>query len=179
MEIISAHPPDEAPPHLAWHKPILMKLIITVDTGNETGSFGDGEAYQEFPRKSDVRLKKDISPIEGALRGVLSLKGVEYVYDSAAHPELGLTKGPQLGFIAQDLEPVYPQLVHTKPHGFKAINYAQLVPVLVEAIKEQQSMIAELQEQVQDCSGPRRWAHSKQKQEHSHEPRAMPAAFSS
>ena len=44
--------------------------------------------------------------------------------------------------------PQRPELVVTREDGFKAVNYAQLVPVLAEAIKEQQAMIADLQAQV-------------------------------
>lgn len=41
-----------------------------------------------------------------------------------------------MGVIAQELEAVYPELVHTDAAGFKSVNYAQITPVLIEAIKE-------------------------------------------
>jgi glycine cleavage system regulatory protein len=40
---------------------------------------------------------------------------------------------------------VYPELVSTGPDGYKAVNYAQLTPVLLEALKEQQAQIEALQ----------------------------------
>jgi hypothetical protein len=95
-------------------------------------------------------VKKHVAKITRALDGVLSLNGVTYRYDAAAYPEWELSSDPQIGFIAQELEQVYPELVKTRADGFKGVNYAQLVPVLVEAIKEQQTMIAELQDQVNE-----------------------------
>jgi hypothetical protein len=137
---------------LAWHTPQIQSLSVGLDTAIGPGSSGDLAGFDPgtdpYDPSSDRRLKKDISTIQGALTGVLSLQGVTYRYDTAKYPEMGLRNGPQIGFIAQDLEQVYPELVTTKENGFKAVNYAQLVPALVEAIKEQQSMIADLQEQV-------------------------------
>ena len=133
---------------LPWSAPKVQRLTIHLDTQGFGGSNIDGEGGEEFP--SDLRLKTDIAGIGDALQGILSLKGVTYRYAAAEHPELGLGRGPQIGFIAQDLEQVYPEVVKTKENGFKAVNYAQLVPVLVEAIKEQQAMIADLQEQVDE-----------------------------
>jgi hypothetical protein len=132
---------------LAWHKPEIQHLVVNFDTANDTGSGTDSETHGiEFT--SDRRLKQDILAIRGALNGILALNGVTYLYDTATYPELRLAAGPQIGFIAQELEHVYPELVTTRENGFRAVNYAQLVPVLVEAIKEQQAMIEELRDQI-------------------------------
>ena len=135
---------------LPWHKPEVQALNINLDTGLEGGSFPDGEFSDNGLPHSDIRLKTNSSRIKDALSGVLSLSGVTYSYNTAKYPELRLSDGPQIGFIAQELEQVYPELVKTKEDGFKAVNYAQLVPVLVEAIKEQQLMIEELKQQVNE-----------------------------
>jgi hypothetical protein len=142
-----ANPPGNLPP---WHKPRLSRLQVSLDTTIGPGSAGDGSFLDPGTdlSPSDVRLKTGVSTITDALAGVLSLKGVTYRYDTAQFPEMRLSKRPQIGFVAQDLERVYPQLVKTRDDGFKAINYSQLVPVLVEAIKEQQSMIAELRDKI-------------------------------
>lgn len=50
----------------------------------------------------------------------------------------------QVGFIAQDVQKVFPQLVKTTADGKLAINYVALIPLLVEAIKDQQAQIAEM-----------------------------------
>ena len=133
---------------LVWRRPQVQKLVIHLDTAGFEGSNIDGEGGALF--ESDLRLKKDVAAIKDALDGILSLRGVTYRYDTSGYPEMGLSKDPQIGFIAQELEQVYPELVKTREDGFRLVNYAQLVPVLVEAIKQQQSMIDELQEHVRE-----------------------------
>lgn len=56
-------------------------------------------------------------------------------------------KRKKAGFIAQDLEVVFPEAVYTLPNGKKAIAYSEIIPLLVEAIKEQQNQIDELKQQ--------------------------------
>jgi len=133
---------------LAWHKPEIKRLTVSLDTSYDGGSFTDFGNSGSGPGDSDRRLKVDVVKITDALQGVLSLNGVTYHYDTTNHPEMGLSEKPQIGFIAQELEEVYPQFVVTKENGYKAVNYAPMVAVLAEAIKEQQAMIEELQKQV-------------------------------
>ncbi|GAB2944638.1 hypothetical protein GCM10027048_06890 [Hymenobacter coalescens] len=92
---------------------------------------------------SDQRLKTDVRPLGGTLAGVLALQGRRYRFRAGKGPQ-----GEQLGFIAQELEQIYPELVSTGPDGLKAVNYAQLTPVLVEALKEQQRQIEALRAEV-------------------------------
>lgn len=53
-----------------------------------------------------------------------------------------------IGVIAQDVEKVLPALVNEKRNGVKAVNYSGLIPVLQEAIKEQQSQIELLEQRI-------------------------------
>lgn len=55
-------------------------------------------------------------------------------------------KRKKAGFIAQELEEVFPEAVYTLPNGKKAIAYSEIIPLLVEAIKEQQNEIDELKQ---------------------------------
>jgi molybdenum-dependent DNA-binding transcriptional regulator ModE len=50
-----------------------------------------------------------------------------------------------VGLLAQEVERIYPELVSTDKDGYKAVNYAQLTPVLIEALKEQQQQMEALQ----------------------------------
>ena len=50
-------------------------------------------------------------------------------------------KGNDIGFIAQELEIIYPELVKTGSNGYKSVDYSKLTPILVEAIKAQQAQI--------------------------------------
>jgi hypothetical protein len=93
---------------------------------------------------SDYRYKKNISPLKNSLQNVLKISGVSYVYRHAEFPDKQFSDKKQIGFIAQDIEKLYPEMVFTDENSFKSVDYAKLTPVLVEAIKEQQKEIENL-----------------------------------
>ncbi len=93
---------------------------------------------------SDQRFKQNIRPLRSALASALALRGVRYEWNALGVQHGGKAGAPQVGFIAQELEKVYPELVSTDADGYKAVNYAQLTPVLLEALKEQQQQIEAL-----------------------------------
>ena len=98
----------------------------------------------EITASSDVRLKKNIKTIPNALEKVQQLRGVEFEFTNSGKDSVGL--------IAQEVENVIPQVVLTTEQNnlpdMKLVNYASLVGVLVEAIKEQQLQIDDLKAQV-------------------------------
>ncbi|MFN3329287.1 MAG: tail fiber domain-containing protein, partial [Fervidobacterium pennivorans] len=53
----------------------------------------------------------------------------------------------QIGFIAQDVEKVFPELVFEDSEGIKSLDYSKFTPVLLQAIKEQQQQIEKLQQE--------------------------------
>jgi hypothetical protein len=90
---------------------------------------------------SDRRLKKEITTLNNSLEKVLKLKGVNYYWRNEEFPERNFSKKLQYGLIAQDLEKIIPELVETDDEGWKSIEYSHIVPLLIEAIKEQQKII--------------------------------------
>lgn len=82
---------------------------------------------------SDRRLKRDIKNLEGALEAVLSLQAVRFRWNDKEKDE---RFGPQIGYIAQDVENVFPEWVHTDEKGFKSLSKIGVESVLSEAIKE-------------------------------------------
>ncbi len=87
-----------------------------------------------FLYSSDFNLKKNIKPLGSELDKVLSLEGVSYDWKS--------DNSSDIGFIAQEVEKVFPEVVHTnKVTNLKSIDYPKLTVFLVEAIKEQQKQI--------------------------------------
>lgn len=79
---------------------------------------------------SDRRLKTDIAPLPAQLGKIAALEPVSYVLKS--DPEHRV----RLGLIAQDVEAVYPQVVHGPGDAMKAVDYAALVSPLIAAVKE-------------------------------------------
>jgi hypothetical protein len=97
---------------------------------------------------SDARYKSDVMTIQDALGKVTSLRGVNFSWKTAEFPERHFTRERQIGFIAQEVEKVLPELVSLTPDGFKSVDYSKLTAVLVEAMKAQQKEINELKEMV-------------------------------
>ena len=85
--------------------------------------------------------KKNIFPITNALTSLQFIHGIYYNWDDEKFRDKNFGDDRQIGFSAQELEEVYPEMVHTDSEGFKTVDYSRLTPVLVEAIKEQQSQI--------------------------------------
>ena len=56
----------------------------------------------------------------------------------------------QIGFSAQEIEKLFPEVVMTDANGYKSVDYGRLTPVLVEAIKEQQKQIDAQQQQIDE-----------------------------
>lgn len=98
-------------------------------------------------RRSDVNYKTDIVAYDNALATVMQLEGVYYYWQPMDNYETvvggSFDNSRQVGFIAQDVEEVVPEVVETDEYG-KVVNYDLLVPVLVEAIQDQQAQIDSL-----------------------------------
>jgi hypothetical protein len=85
---------------------------------------------------SDVRYKENIATLNGSLAKLTQLRGVSYTHKAEFIKSRGLHEGNQIGFIAQELEAVFPEFVVTSSDGYKAVDYSRLTPVLVESLKE-------------------------------------------
>ena len=92
---------------------------------------------------SDISLKDNIRPIESAIFKVKQIRGVTFDWNEKAG-KIEQEKGHDVGLIAQEVEKVLPEIVQIRKDGIKAISYEKVVPLLVEAIKEQQVTIENL-----------------------------------
>ena len=90
---------------------------------------------------SDRRYKKDITPISNALGLITQFNGYNYNYRTEEFPEQHFDSTAQVGFIAQELKEVLPQVVSEGSTGYLAVDYAKVTPLLLMAIKEQQAII--------------------------------------
>lgn len=101
-----------------------------------------------FMATSDKKFKKDIKDLEGALDKVNSLQGKTYHWRKDEFKDKNFTEELQYGFIAQEVQEVLPEIVIKDAKGDLAMNYIALVPILVEAIKQQQNEITETKEEL-------------------------------
>ena len=113
-----------------WSNSNGSTLLMTLTSAGNLTVTGDVTA------NSDIRLKSDIQTITNAVETVKSLRGTAYIKDGKA----------SIGVIAQEIEEVLPQVVHTADDemGTKSVAYGNIIAVLIEAIKEQQDQIDEL-----------------------------------
>ena len=79
---------------------------------------------------SDIRWKENIRPLDNALDQISQLRGVSFDW---ADTSRGTDR--QVGVIAQEVEQVLPEIVHTDSQGYKSVEYAKLVAPLIEAVK--------------------------------------------
>jgi hypothetical protein len=96
---------------------------------------------------SDERFKQNITEIASPLQKLLQLHGVEYEMRAGEFPQNHFQTGRQIGLLAQNVEKIIPEAVNEKD-GFKGVDYARLVPLLIEAIREQQKQMDSLRKQL-------------------------------
>jgi hypothetical protein len=137
---------------------VLTRMVITsqgnVGIGTVTPSVhlqvaGDIIA-NSIAGSSDARFKTNIIPIENPLQKVMQLRGVTFDWKTKEFPNRTFSEKRSLGFIAQEVEQVVPEVVQTEKssEGYKSVQYDKVVALLVEAIKEQQQQIEQLQQKV-------------------------------
>ncbi|MBX2924286.1 MAG: tail fiber domain-containing protein [Chitinophagaceae bacterium] len=114
---------------------------------------------QDIP---DTEVKKNIAAMEDQLQKLMQLQPKKYEYNINSFKYLKLQKGKQYGFIAEEVEAVFPELVKEKTISYmygknayrnatiKVVDEDRLIPVLVAALKEQQGEIEKLKSELQD-----------------------------
>lgn len=108
-------------------------------------SNGNLSIFGSYGQLSDARYKTNVQTFADVLDRIRRLRGVTFNWK----PDLNNPER-QIGFIAQEVEAVFPELVSTNEEGYKTVSYANAVPVLVEAVKEQQTQIERQQKQIDE-----------------------------
>ena len=99
---------------------------------------GNLSAVGNITGYSDIRLKKDIETVSGALDKVKQLRGVYFKRKD------GADESRHIGVIAQEIEQVLPEVVCINSDRMRSVAYGNITALLIEAIKEQQKQIDEL-----------------------------------
>lgn len=120
--------------------------MLTFSSADLTNSPGDLRVRNIW-YTSDRSFKENISSIESPLDKILNINGVAFNWIPEKDPDK--IKEKHYGVIAQEIENVFPGLVKEGPEGEKAVAYTELIPVMIEAIKEQQKIIEKQQRDLQ------------------------------
>ena len=102
---------------------------------------GDATLAGNLSVNSDAKLKSNIISLGSTLAKVLMLDGKSY---SMKNDPQNLVK---IGLVAQNIEQVFPELV-SESNGIKSVNYQGLIPVLINAVKEQDEIIKKQDERL-------------------------------
>ena len=113
---------------------------FTTDNSAACGFTGDVIAFAS----SDEKLKDNLKPISNSLKNLQKLTGYEFDWNK----KQDTYEGHDVGVVAQEVEKVLPEVVATRDSGYKAVKYEKMIPLLIEAIKEQQQQINKLEEKL-------------------------------
>ncbi len=114
--------------------------------------FGNGDVWSATGiYTSDSTLKHNIENVKNPIQVLKNLHGVTYLMKDDDRE----TKKKHIGLLAQEVEQVLPNIVYETDKGIKGIAYVELIPYLIEAIKEQQQTIEEQDKRIEsieaDC----------------------------
>jgi len=129
--------------------PLVLKVGVDEFASTSVSIFSCNTTtyiYDEFCGPSDKRYKKNISSLLFNMDDFMQINA--YVYDYKTEEFDNLPSGRHQGFMAQEMLGIYPQVVQENSHGYYAINYMEMIPVLTKAIQEQQRQIKDLQQEV-------------------------------
>ena len=111
--------------------PGSFQLAVNGSAANRTGSWSV---------MSDARLKKDIRNIQrGTLDRLLELRGVEFEYTEEAIAERNVASGPMVGFLAQDVECIFPEWIECDAQGMRYVTERGTTALMVEALRDLRS----------------------------------------
>lgn len=110
--------------------------IGTVSPGQKLQVAGNICASGTISVCSDGRFKKNVTELTDALDLVMQLRGVTFDWKREDFADHQFAAGRQVGFIAQEVERVLPQVVSQGSDGYLSVDYGRLMPALVEAVKE-------------------------------------------
>jgi hypothetical protein len=131
--------------------------------GTNWAGFFSGAVYATSYASSDRKLKQDIQPLANAMSIIQQLHPTLYTYKTNEYSQMQLPEGTHYGLIADEVQQVIPGIVKKavqpaqyehqgKNKGkklqdeveFNAVNYTEIISILVGAVKEQQKQINEL-----------------------------------
>lgn len=124
--------------------------IRTTDFHCNNGIFDNNVLANSFSTRSDKRLKKNIKDIsyQEANNIINNIQGCTYDWKNKLE-----NKSSEVGFIAQDIEKILPNVVNEDNNGYKSIEYQKIIPYLVETIKGLEKKVNNLEDKLSNLEG--------------------------
>lgn len=118
---------------------LAVGSVVSSQTPGRIDATNDVVAFST----SDARFKCNIKEITDPIEKINQISGVEFdwIPDQQNHG----FEGHDIGVIAQEIEAILPEAVTTRDSGYKAVKYEKIIPLLIEAIKEQNKKIERLE----------------------------------
>jgi hypothetical protein len=138
-------------------------IVAGASGGFQAAGFFNGDVYYtgSLISVSDAKLKKEIKKEPSIIERVMKLNPVNYTMNSDKIIGISFSKTLQHGFLAQEVEKIFPEIVtpvvfpnsdtnsnKKETESYKGVNYTMFVSILTKAIQEQQTQIEELKKQL-------------------------------
>ena len=114
----------------------LVNGMIRYNTTTTLFEFYQNGVWVNYTTVSDGRLKTNVEPVTDGLKLVNQLNPVFYDWDQSNPKTSGFEDRHQVGFIAQEVEKVLPEVVNKGEDGYRSLEYGKMVSVVIAAVKE-------------------------------------------
>jgi hypothetical protein len=136
--------------YAVWiYKKLPSGLTVQTPATNKYPVFINSDLYVtgSIYNTSDRNLKENILNLsEEKIDNLCKLNSVEYSFKPDNE------KRKHYGFIAQEVEEIFPNLIKKNVQGYKTINYIEFIPIIISKIKTMQNEIDNLKEKIQELS---------------------------
>ena len=154
-DVVTLWSPGDGPPGFSSSAHVMILDEDYFSAGGDPYSGGTVVAYINNTgtwQASDINRKENISILEeGSLEKLLQLNGYQYNFKLApSEIEKGDKKTLTYGVIAQEVSKLFPDMVDIQEDGSHFVNYSLFVPVFIESMKEQQTIIGSLQDELEE-----------------------------
>jgi Secretion system C-terminal sorting domain/Chaperone of endosialidase len=119
----------------------MLGTIVPSSTGTIKLQVNGSTRSLAYFATSDSKFKEKVNQLANARLIISQLKAKSYFWNNEAVSKFSADKGMHIGYLAQDLEKILPSLVITDENNDKAVNYLEIIPILSEALNEQDLII--------------------------------------
>jgi len=146
---------DDADDEITWTTAMTIDDTGDVDIATSLGvgtaassTTGEIRATNDITAyySSDVRLKKNIKPIDNALLRLDKINGYEFDWKKGRPKNIHSHEGHAIGVSAQEIMEVLPEVVQKRDNGYLAVDYQKIVALLINGIKELKAEIEEIKD---------------------------------